>query len=334
LKFPAGALIGSLVAVAILNVFTGNANFPKEVKIISQSLAGAYIGSTITRADILEVRQILKPAIFLVVTMSLFNIVSSAFLSNFTEIDLITALFATAPGGLMDMILLAADMGANTSAVASVQLLRIIAVVSFTPMMLKFCIAKFEKKSSPSISVSQGEHQPAYRRNLVRKGDMKNMILTLMVGVFAGLVGYMSGVPAGTMTFSMLAVAILNVTTYKGYMPIKLRRLAQVLAGALIGIKFTLQDVLLIQSSFWPIFVVILSYLCLNIVLGVSMYKFSGIALPTSLFATSAGGLSEMTMIAHEMGGDTSKVVVLQLARVVSVVAFYPTIIHLISRYF
>lgn len=326
LRLPAGALIGAIASVALFNLVTESAYFPLEVKILSQALSGAYIGAGVTRSDVLELKTIVRPALILVVGMCLFNIAVSLFLARFTPIDLVTCLFATAPGGITDMSLIATDMGGNPATVASVQLLRIVTVIGVTPHMLRFCLNYFSK---PEDRVAGGSQAPQGRS--VGMKSRANLFLTLTVALATGAVGYVSGFPAGTMVFSMASIAGLNIAAGRAYMPIRLRLLAQALSGTLIGMRFTMRDVWLLLESFWPLVVVLAGFLVMNVVLGVLIYKTSRLTLSTSLFASAAGGMSDLALIAAEMGGDAPKVVALQLVRLVSVIAFYPTIISLIT---
>jgi uncharacterized membrane protein AbrB (regulator of aidB expression) len=54
-------------------------------------------------------------------------------LSKTSELDLITALFACAPGGATDLALIAEEYGANTPKVSIIQTMRVIGVVVFYP---------------------------------------------------------------------------------------------------------------------------------------------------------------------------------------------------------
>ncbi len=53
----------------------------------------------------------------------------------------------------------------------------------------------------------------------------------------------MSGVPAGPLIFSMVFVGVQNVLTGTAYMPINMKRFAQICAGVLIGESVTMEAV-------------------------------------------------------------------------------------------
>ena len=148
-KVPAGAMIGSLFAVAIFSVVTGKAYLPQSYKIIAQISTGAFIGARIKYNDIIELKKVFKPAAIMVILMALINFVMGYFLYSSSDIDMKTALFCTAPGGIMDMTLIAYDFGADTSKVAVMQMMRLISVMCLIPWLIKGVI-KYYKSKSPA----------------------------------------------------------------------------------------------------------------------------------------------------------------------------------------
>ena len=68
------------------------------------------------------------------------------------------------------------------------------------------------------------------------------LAVTLGIGFGAGLLGKLSGIPAGTMIFAMAAVSVYNVITGKGYLPMWLKKAAQMCSGALIGVQVCRED--------------------------------------------------------------------------------------------
>ncbi|AOT70652.1 AbrB family transcriptional regulator [Geosporobacter ferrireducens] len=331
LKVPAGAIIGSLLAVVVFNLLTGKAVFPQEFKMITQIGTGTYIGSRICKKDVVELKKTIIPAIILTVTMCVFNIAVSIFLTNYTNIDLVTALFATAPAGVTDMTLISVDFGADSSKVAALQLIRLISVIAIMPMLIKHLAAKVNIVES--FDDSREEISVNTDTNNDFKEVVKRTIYTLSVGIISGCIGYFLGVPAGIISFAMVACAFYNVRTSKAYMSIHLRKSIQFLGGALIGARITMEQVVAMKDLLLIISVVIVGYIALNFLLAFLISKHSTLDIITSLYASAAGGLTDMAIIASEMGADAPKVATLQFARVVSVIAFYPIIIKTLLNF-
>ena len=57
-KVPAGAMIGSLFAVAVFSIVTGKAYLPQSYKVIAQISTGAFIGARIKYNDIIELKKV------------------------------------------------------------------------------------------------------------------------------------------------------------------------------------------------------------------------------------------------------------------------------------
>jgi membrane AbrB-like protein len=343
-KMPAGMMVGSIMTVAIFNIATGSAYFPGWVKLFSSSLAGAYIGAKVTKRDILLLRLIIKPSIIMVISMMSYNILCGFFLSHFSGLDLATALLATAPGGITEISLVAIDMGGNPATVSVIQLLRLFVVLCCTPLMLKAFIRRIGAKrqetvakgrddgtSTADTSALSGKVAEDQEETLDKRREYKNLLITMLVALSCGIVGYLSKLPAGTLVFALIGVATLNLTTQKSYMPLFMRRAAQALNGSLIGSRFQLVDLILVKNSLVFIGISISGWLVLNILLGIILSKSGKISIETAVLATAAGGSSDMGLLAEEMGANQTQVVALQLVRVISVLCLYPPVIKAVT---
>lgn len=302
-KVPAGAMIGAMLSVALYNIITGDAFLPQNVRVITQIAAGAFIGAGIKRKDVLDLKTMVKPAV------------------------LVTCLFACAPGGIVDMSLISHDLGADASKVAILQLVRLMSVMILFPIIIKFVAKQYDtpKKDDDNncINVSTKGH-------MHQKEKCINLMITIGVALIAGFLGYKTKIPAGAMTFAMLSVGALNVILKKGYMPINIRRATQVFAGVLIGERMMYSDLLALRSVLLPAFILLLGIIAVNVCIGFLITKVSGLEIVTSLLASAPGGVSDMAIIAKDLGGDAPKVAILQLVRYVCIIAIFPIIIKVI----
>lgn len=334
-KIPAGAMIGSLFAVAIFNVLTNKADLPQSYKIITQISTGTFIGAKITAQDVKGLKKIFIPSLIMVILMAFFNFGMGYFIYKTTNIDIVTALFATSPGGIADMTIIAYDFGAESSKVALLQMIRLISVVGIIPTLIKILSKKFKRRANIKQDEKPLEKNSVNNKKVSsKKENLQKILLTLGIGILGGILGYILKIPSGAMTLSMVVIAIYNIISDKAYMPIKLRQLIQVLAGALIGAKMTMKDLISLKEIFIPVFIVIIGFCIMNLVLGILIYKITDFDVETSLFAASPGGMSDMSIIASEMGADTPKVATMQFFRLVTVVAVYPILISFIKNLF
>lgn len=333
LKIPAGAMIGSMLCVAFYNVITGNAFLPQDIRVITQIAAGAFIGSGIRYKDVQDLKLMIKPAVLMVSAMMILDLLMGYLMYKITGIDLVTSLFASAPGGLMDMTLISVDLGADTSKVAVLQMARLMTVMIIFPPMIKFISSNISKKKKhniqqPSCTKSDEDSETIDKKSENTKNkNAGSLMLTLIVASLAGYIGYISKIPAGAMTFALIAAASLNVIFSRAYMPLNLRRLTQMFAGVLIGERMTYADLLALKSVIIPALILLTGIIIINLCIGIFINKAAGLEIITSLFASAPGGVSDMALIAEELGADAPKVAILQLARYVCIIGTFPIII-------
>ena len=336
-KVPAGAMIGSLFAVAIFNILTSNADLPQSYKIIAQISTGTFIGAKITANDVKGLKNIFLPSLIMVILMGIVNFLMGYFIYKFTPLDMVTALFATAPGGLTDMTIISYDFGADSSKVALLQMVRLISVVSLIPTLIKIIVKNFNKSKGniqKILFLKLILPKKILSHILTKKEKFIKVFITLIIGAIGGVIGKILNIPSGAMTLSMVATAIYNIYSSNAFMPLRLRQLIQVLAGALIGAKMTLGDIVSLKEIFIPVGIVIMGFCLMNLLLGILIYKITDFSVETSLFATAPGGMSDISIIASELGADTPKVATMQFFRLVTVVAIYPIIINIIKDFF
>lgn len=340
LRMPAGAMVGSMLAVTVFSVITGDAFIPQNVKIFTQISAGAFVGAGIKRKDVLEMKLMIKPAILMITSMITLDLFMGYIMFKVTGLDLVTALFATAPAGIVDMSLISDDFGADTSKVAVLHLIRLVSVLVVFPPMMKFIADSFKNKNKNVLSEITGSANEtniaktldkALKNKITLKEKSINLSSTAVLALIAGLIGYTLKVPAGAMVFSMAAVGTFNVISDKGFMPLNLRRLTQMFAGALIGSRVTYTDVIELKGILLPAFILLIGIIVINLFIGFLITRTSSLELITSLLASAPGGLSDMSLIAKDLGGDVPKIAILHLVRVVSVIGIFPVLIKLVT---
>ena len=318
-KIPAAYMLGALFLVAIFNIFFNKAFLPNYFKFITQVVTGTFIGSKFHSEDVKMLKKVIVPGMTMVVLMIAFSFVLSYLMSTFLGIDNLTSFFATAPGGIMDISLIAYDFKANTSQVALLQLIRLISVISFVPFFTKKC---YKRNTKEKISFEQ-EIKSEIK-------EEKSFLFTVIVGIIGGIVGYFSHLPAGTMSCSTALVAYFNVKTHKAYMPLTLRKIIQSFGGALIGAKVTLSDVIALKDLILPIILIIIGFCLMNVLVGFFLYKTTKFSLSTALLSASPGGMSDISLMAEDLGANGPQVASMQFLRAIFIVGVYPIIIKIL----
>ncbi|AOT72192.1 AbrB family transcriptional regulator [Geosporobacter ferrireducens] len=162
---------------------------------------------------------------------------------------------------------------------------------------------------------------------------MERIFITLIIASLGGLVGVKLKIPAGAMIGAMIFVAVYNIWSSKGFIPENFKIAAQVLVGGMLGLNFTMDTLYGLKQMLIPALVMILGLIVLSILLGFVISKTTGMDLLTSLFSSAPGGLTEMILTSEAYGADTSKVAVLHLIRLISVITVLPLVIKGFIRY-
>jgi len=140
ISIPAGALIGAVVFAAVFNIFFFRLFIPVKISHGIQILIGVVIGAGMTKDAVLGLKNIIVPALMLIVFLSTIGIFLGFLLNKIWKIDIITALIATTPGGITGMSLIAYDLGADVSIVTSFHFVRLIALIIIYPIVMKLIL--------------------------------------------------------------------------------------------------------------------------------------------------------------------------------------------------
>ena len=343
LHVPAGALIGSMVVVAVLNVAFGTAYMPVSWKFYTQISTGAYLGAKISKTDAVGLKIILKPAVILAVVMLAFTIVVGVAIEQVSDLTIATALFAIAPAGITDMTLASMEFDAEPSIVALIQTIRIVFTICLFPPMIR-AIEKLQSAHPAAKPIAENpeplpspeptaepepEAQPEAPK---RKKTLGELAVTLVIALIFGRLGKAIGVPAGAITCSMFACAVYNILSDRAYMPLRLRQFIQLFAGALIGCTVGREQVMQMLRLYKVVLLAVLGFILLDLVAAWIINRRTEMDIITALFSSAPGGLTDMALIAEDMGADSVKIAGMHTLRLIGVVMLYPSIISILVK--
>ena len=138
LHLPAAPLLGAMVGVAVVNIATTSAfAIAPAGRWVVYVCMGWLLGMSVNRETLDQLRSSLVPIVVTVVAFLIFGLVAAWLLWRFTSIDSLTALLATAPGGIAQMGAFSASAGANVPIVLTVHVLRITSVIVLMSVGLK-----------------------------------------------------------------------------------------------------------------------------------------------------------------------------------------------------
>lgn len=136
LGVPAGMLLGSIVGAAIVNQrwfpsVRYPARLPSIIQQVGLMLVGLAAGALLTVETLLSTASIALPIVVSYLGLALINLVLISLLMLRYGMNPSTAVLATAPGGLAEMLSMAVDKGADLEIVVTIQTVRLITLVLF-----------------------------------------------------------------------------------------------------------------------------------------------------------------------------------------------------------
>ncbi len=331
LKFPAGMMVGALIGVGALNIMTGCAFMPAAVKTLTKTVAGLFVGMSMTMEMVHNMKRLFKPVIVLVSVIFALCLSAGLILYRLGTLDAVTSLFSVAPGGMTDMTLMTMDMGGDAAVVAVLQVLRLLSVYSISMPLARFLGKRMGGAGTSVEKASASLHQ----RTAEEK--KKGILLAAVVSCFGGAVGLglseIFDFSVLILICSMAASAAVNIKTGKLYMPKAVRRVTQILSGALIGTSVTYDSLAKLKTVLLPALFICCGFVVINLVLALLLRKFCKLDMATAVLSSAAGGATEAALVAPDLDADPSVVSVLQISRMVFTTAFYPLLVQFVHQF-
>lgn len=324
-RIPGGYLVGSLVGAAVFNIMSGTAFMPKDTKIVIQIVAGAFIGCIMEKSDVRRLPYIVKPAAIMLVALLFLNVFGGLLIWKSSRLDLLTSLMSIVPGGISDTPIIAADMGADGPKVAIMQIIRqVLGIGVFPSLILLYDRAR-------TVHDSEGT---GYTDNRVKSKtkSLSACLCTLLVATCFGIMGKISGIPAGTFAFAIISTLFLKLYFDFAYMPRLLKQMAQILSGAYLGSTIGMANIIELKNLVVPLFIILIGYAANCLITGSIIRKFCHFSRKESMLITTPAGASDMALISSEIGVNNTDVIILQVVRAVIVMTFFPQIMFALSQ--
>ncbi|MFT4143549.1 MAG: AbrB family transcriptional regulator [Mobilitalea sp.] len=328
IRLPSGAMIGAIIATATLNILTKNAVVLPSMRLLMQIAGGILLGHSISKSNLVMVRSLGKATVVLIAGLITLNISMGMLIHYLCGIDLSTSLFATAPGGVSDMALIADELGADTSVVSLMQLFRMFGIYFIFPPVMKV----ISQRKNLNIEVAPTLEEKLKIKDEGKRNDDKSLLLTVICGIVGGLLLNLWKVPAGGLVGSVLACSLFNIVTGKGYVPSGIRFPIQVGVGTIIGAQMTKESLLSFHALVIPILIMLTGLLIFTFLFGILLMKSTNLDFATCLLSLTPGGIQETSLLADDLGCDTATVIVMHTIRLVVVICIFPTILSLFVR--
>ncbi|MEM7242554.1 MAG: AbrB family transcriptional regulator [Pseudomonadota bacterium] len=305
MPFLLGSILGS--ASFVLTYETPKRQLPeltRWVRLVFIALIGAMIGSRFSPELLGIIPQFWATAaaiIPFILVAHAGNYWVMRHLGGYKKLD---AYFAALPGGIVDSIALAEQMGADVRIVTAQHFIRIILVVVTVPLLFLFV-------TGDAVGSLAGE---TLGRGTPDYVDLGLIAAIAMAGLF---LGRHLKLPVSHMMGPMLLALILSVTGVIAIdTPAWLLNLAQFMVGTSLGAQFSGISRKLLLKGLGMGVISGIFMLLLALFLAIVLSPFVPVEFPAVFISFAAGGLTEMSLIALSLNLNPVVVALHHLARI------------------
>ena len=309
LRLPLPWMLGAMASCTLAALLGAPIRSPPRPAVTPMTMiVGVVLGTAFSPETLGHMKDWLAPLAGLVASVFVSALASIAYFRTVVGFDLKTAYFAGMPGGLVEMVTLGQQSGADTRSIALVHSSRILFVVFTLPFV-------FQALTGVRISVPQAIVPHGAGTTLLQSYAW----LVVVAGAGAGL-GYVLRLRAPFLlgpTLLSASIHILGLSNFSA--PPGVLNIAQWVLGTSIGCRFVgipSREVLRILA--WSTgATVILFAITVGVALAVSAVSPFG-AIPLML-AYAPGGLTEMSLMAISLQMEVAFVAANHMLRVVMV---------------
>jgi hypothetical protein len=314
---PGGLISGAMIAVGIAAIAGRPLTMPPILTQTVLVLLGISLGSLVSRQLLQHMGAYPLSIALLALATFCSTFGSSIYLQRVHGWDRTSAFLAGSPGALSQITMLALERGADVSAIAVVQTMRVIILTAALPLLL--ALTGIAPSSPPTAAIAVAS--PLELAGLIA--------VAVAVALLLRLIKF----PASWMFGAMIASSVLHGTgLIEGGLPPWVRGIALVGIGALIGSRFArmkpkvlLSHVNAALGSFAV--AIVISAIFVAVIALTTPVRFGDI-----IVAFAPGAMDAMLALALTLHIDPIFVGAHHLSRFVFVTIATPGIIHLFGR--
>jgi membrane AbrB-like protein len=291
LGVPMPFMLGGIFGTASFIIFyerTGR-RIPKLsrwLRLVFMSIIGSMIGSRFSPELLTLLPQFWLSALALIPFIFLAHGGSYLIMRRLGGYGRLDAYFASLPGGIVDSVALAEQMGADLKIVTTQHFIRIILVVASVPVLF-FVVEGHAVGSAAGASIAAPDY------------EITDIILLLTIA-FSGLfLGRLTKLPASHMMGPLFIALALSVSgTVQIDTPFWLSHLAQYVVGTALGAQFSGVSSTLLTKGLRLGLIVGTYMLTIGAALALLLENFVPAGFGALFVSFAAGGLAEMSLIA------------------------------------
>lgn len=321
LSFPVPWLLGPIAFVLIGSTFKRSLFYwPKYIKSVGMVLIGYTIGLALTKEAVTAIVHQLPYMFGMTMLLILLSAVVAWFVSRGSTTNYPTALLASIPGGMTQIILMAEEMkGVNLTIVTVTQTIRLMLIVIGMPLIL--------------AGLGEG-HTTGNQLIQLSAAINFQTVLVLALCVIFSFVGKKIKFPTAFLLVPALVTAIAQGAGMQAVdLPTSALQIAQILIGINIGLMMRPGE---LENKAKTLMLALFSGVLLFITamcLGIFFAKINNFDYPTALLSLAPGGMDQMGAIAHAIHADLSMVAGYQVFRAFFILfIIQPTLAYILRK--
>jgi hypothetical protein len=314
---PGGLISGAMLAVGIATMMGRPLAMPPILTQAMLVLLGISLGSLMSRQLLQHVGAYPLTIGLLALATFCTTFGSSLYLQRIHGWDRTSAFLAASPGALSQITVLAIEKGADVSAIAVVQTIRVILLTAALPLLL--ALTGMTSLSSPSLAMTVAS--PLGLVGLIGASVSTAMLLR------------MAKFPASWMFGAMIGSSVLHGTgLIEGGLPPFLRGIALVGIGTLIGSRFARMKTKTLLGHINAALGAFVIAIAISAMFVAVIALTTNVRLADILVAYAPGAMDAMLALALTLHIDPIFVGAHHLSRFVFVTIATPGIVHLFGR--
>jgi membrane AbrB-like protein len=305
LHIPLAWMLGPLTSTMIWKLYSKrNLYWPARYRNAGLMVLGYILGTSFTLETVEQILHQLPSMLLVTILTILFSFFMGMIVSKAAQIDLVSGIIGSVPGGLSQMIVLGEELqGVDSTIVTFMQTFRLLAVIFIVPFLIG-------KGLTPTgVSAATAVNPSAIGWYMYP--------LFFIVVIAAAAIGKKISLPTAPLLGPLIATAALLLFGLEApRVPSSMVIGAQLFVGAYMGL---IMDPTSLNNwkklaPFTTAASVILVLFSLG--LGWIISLFHPISLATAFLGTSPGGVAEMGVTARDVHADLSMVTAYQMFRV------------------
>jgi membrane AbrB-like protein len=317
--FPAGYLSGAILTVSAAAIAGRPLLVPQLLTRCIFVLIGISLGAVVTPETLTGMATYPASIAVLVVAMIVISVAGTAYLVVVHRWDLLSAYLASSPGGLSQVLVLAAELGAEMRSIAIVQSMRVVTIAVGLPAALSLL----------------GLAGNALRRgngpwSLTLAAELTALVVASAVG---GIAAFRLRFPGGLLFGAMFASAALHGSgLIHAVMPPWVANTAMVALGAVVGARFTNTPLRLLADYIGAAFGSFAISTAIAAAFAVGLVRFFPLPIPEVLIAFAPGSVDAMMLLALALHLDPVYVGAHHVVRIVIVSLSMPLLARKVAH--